>query len=300
MEFVFFFGVARTGSKIYANILNVNSEINVLNELHFLSPRWIRKDFRYYVKKYIGTIKNKTDVLKLIDLMYSGTFNGTFWTTERWHASGVQNSIIGIEKNKLINAILDSNMSYKDIFTILLEQHTIARNKQRGGAKFPVDISYVPKLMEWFPDSQFVNLVRDPRAIYSSMVLEDKRRISNPNKIKLFFIGIKRFFYLCRQYKYAIKIHKRYRNMRNYYISRFEDIVSQPEKYIKQLCNFLKIDFKENMLYPSVVDSSYGKSVKKKGFDKDTLSRWKNHISPKSETLIKLLLKSEMKEIGYL
>ena len=88
--------------------------------------------------------------------------------------------------------------------------------------------------------------------------------------------------------------------MDNYYISRFEDIVSQPEKHIKQLCEFLKIDFKENMLYPSIVDSSYNDSKKKIGFDKKTLSRWKNQISPKSEVIIKLLLKNEMKEMGYL
>ena len=151
MDFVFIIGIARTGSKIYRNILNEYSEINVLNEMHFLAPRWVRKDFRYYFKKYLGDIKTKTDVSNLIDLMYSGTLNGTFWTTESWDVSGVQNSIIGIDKDKLKNEIFDSTMSYKEIFKILLEQHTIARNKKRGGAKFPVDITYVPKLMKWFP-----------------------------------------------------------------------------------------------------------------------------------------------------
>ena len=300
MEFVFIIGIARTGSKIYKNILNEYSEINVLNEMHFLAPRRVRKDFRYYIKKYFGDIKTKTDVSKLVDLMYSGTLDGTFWTSEPWDVPDVQNSIIGIDKDKLKNEILNSSMSYKDIFKILLEQHTIARNKKRGGAKFPVDISYVPKLMEWFPNSQFVHIVRDPRAIYSSMVLRDTRKLSKPTKIKECLIKIKRLFYLWRQYKQAIKIHKKYNKMDNYYISRFEDIVSQPEKYIKDLCNFLKIDFKPDMVYPPVVDSSYGEVAKNKGFDKKTLSRWKNHISSKSETVIKLLLRNEMKEMEYL
>jgi len=300
MEFVFIIGIARTGSKIYKNILNEYSEINVLNEMHFLAPRWVRKDFRYYFKKYSGDIKTKTDVLNLIDLMYSGTLNGTFWTTEEWDVSGVQNSIIGIDKDKLKNEIYNSTMSYREIFKILVEQHTIALNKKRGGAKFPVDISCVPKLVEWFPDSRYLHIIRDPRAMYSSMILMDKRRRSNQTKMKGCLIGLKRLFYLWRQYKKAIKIHKRYKNMDNYYISRFEDIVSQPEKHIKQLCEFLKIDFKENMLYPSIVDSSYNDSKKKIGFDKKTLSRWKNQISPKSEAMIKLLLKNEMKEMGYL
>lgn len=300
MEFVFIIGVARTGSKIYKNILNEFSKINIMNEMLFLAPRWVRKDFRYYTKKYIGDIKTKSDVTNLIDLMYSGTFHGTFWTTELWSVPDVQNSIIGLDKEKLKIEILNSNLSYKNIFKILIEQHSSARDKKRGGAKFPVDISYVPKLMEWFPNSKFVHIIRDPRAIYSSMVQRDIKKLTHPNKIRECLIRIKRLFYLCQQYKQAIKIHKKYNKMDNYYISKFEDIVSKPEKYIKELCNFLKIDFNPDMLYPPIVDSSYGKFPKYKGFDKKTLSRWKNHISSKSEKLIKLLLRNEMKEMEYL
>ena len=300
MEFVFIIGIARTGSKIYVNILNEYSEYNVLSELHFLAPRWIRKDFRYYFKKYLGDIKTKNNVLKLIDLMYSGTLNGTFWKTESSNVSGVQNKIAGIDKNILKSEILNSNGSYKDIFKILIEQHTIARDKKKGGAKFPVDISYVPQLMKWFPNSKYIHTIRDPRAIYASMVLRDIRKFSNLTKTKGYLVSHRRLFYLRRQYKKAIKIHKMFKNRNNYYLSRFEDIVLEPEKYLKQLCDFLKIDFKEDMLYPSIRDSSYNKSKKMKGFDKKTLSRWKNHISPIDERLIKLLLKNEMKEMRYL
>lgn len=194
MEYVFIIGVARTGSKIYMNILNQNSDINILTELNFFAPRWIRKDFRYYVKKYLKNIKTKTDVFKLTDLMYSGKFKGTFWFNERWNIPGVQNSIIGINKEKLTKEILDSNMTYKEIFSILIKEHTIARNKKRGGAKFPVDISYLPILMEWFPDSKFVHIIRDPRAIYSSMILKDLKNVPNLSKNKNILFTSQDFF----------------------------------------------------------------------------------------------------------
>lgn len=299
MEFVFIIGIARTGSKIYKNILNEHSEINILNELHFLAPRWIRKDFRYYFKRYFGNINSKNDVSKLIDIMYSGKLNGSFWTTKSWNVKGVQNSIIGVDKNTLKRELLNSNYSYKEIFKILVEQHTIARNKNRGGAKFPVDISFVPTLMGWFPESKVIHIIRDPRAIYTSMVHMDKRSFVNKYKLKNYIINIKRFIYLIWQYKLAVKIHKRYSGNNNYYLSRFEDIVTEPEKYLKKLCEFLKINFQEDMLNPNVVDSSYKNIEKKTGFDKKALNRWKDHISPKGEFLIKLLLKSEIKEMGY-
>jgi hypothetical protein len=300
MEFAFIIGIARTGSKIYMNILNKYSEIDILTELHFFAPRLVRKDFRYYVKKNVGTIKTKNDVLKLINLMYSGMLKGTFWGTDIDDSKDAQNKIIGLDKDILTNEILNSTKSYKDIFRILMEQHAILRNKKRGGAKFPVDISFVPKLMEWFPDSKFVHIIRDPRAVYSSMVLSDIKLSSNSKKKNEFFIRLLRLFYLWRQYKRAIKIHKIHKNKNNYYISRFEDIVLNPKKYLKQLCDFLDIDFKENMMSPPVVDSSYGVYNKKTGFDKNTLTRWKTNISPKYEFIINLLLRNEMKEMGYL
>jgi hypothetical protein len=299
MEFVFIIGIARTGSKIYMNILNKHSEIDVLTELHFLAPRWVRKDFRYYVKKNIGNINTKNDVLKLMNLMYSGTLNGTFWVTDSEDNLDLQNRITGLDKDKLTMEILNSTKSYKEIFKILMEQHAIARNKKKGGAKFPVDIAFVPDLINWFPDSKFVHIIRDPRAVYSSMVLSDLKQSSTSKKRNKYLIGLLRLFYLWRQYKKAMKLHRRFKNMSNYYISRFEDIILRPEKYLKQLCEFLEIDFKENMMFPPVVDSSFGASNKKIGFDKNTLTRWKTHISHRRETLIKLLLRKEMKEMGY-
>jgi hypothetical protein len=299
MEFLFIVGVARTGSKIYTNILNEYSQINVTSELHFLCPRWIRKDFRYHLRKSVGYIDSPNKVRDLINLMYSGKLNGTFWVQKSSNASYSPNNINALDKEVLEQEILNSTKSDKEIFRVLVEQHMIARNKKRGGAKFPVDISFVPVLMDWFPQSQFIHIIRDPRAIYASMVLRDMNTYSMLGNMKKFSIGIKRLFYLRRQYKQAVRIHNNCKNMNNYYLSRFEDIVTNPEKNLRKLCAFLQIDFNDNMLYPAIRDSSYKKTERKKGFDTKTLSRWKDQISPRKERLIKLLLKNEMNEMGY-
>jgi len=285
MDFVFILGIARTGSKIYQNILNTESEINIMMELHFLAPRLIRKDFRFTVEKKIRDLKVDSNIPKLIDLMYSNTLEGTFFKIPN-ESFDPKKRIVGLDKEKLKERILESDISYKSIFKILLEEHSWLNEKKIGGGKFPVDISYLPTLLEWFPDSKIIHIIRDPRAVYSSMTLGEIKKISSCNRFKKYIISIKRFFYLWYQYKQAVKIHKKYRDFDNYYLSRFEDIVTQPENYIKQLCDFLDIDFKKGMLYPPVVNSSYEKSNKNLGLDTKTISRWKDYLSPNVERAI--------------
>jgi hypothetical protein len=53
------------------------------------------------------------------------------------------------------------------------------------------------------------------------------------------------------------------------------------------------------MLYPPVVGSSYGKS-QQKGFDKESVNRWRKHISPVSAKLMTMLNRRGMREMGYL
>ena len=131
------------------------------------------------------------------------------------------------------------------------------------------------------------------------MVKQDIEKSSSSSFLSKKFTILKRLIFLYIQYKQAIKIHKKYKINKNYYLSKFEDLITNPELNLKRLCEFLDIDYKEDMLHPPIVDSSYGKSLKKQGFDINTLDRWKNFISPVSELLIRILLRSEMREIEY-
>jgi len=282
---VFIVGCARTGSKIYKNIINEFSPIDIMHELHFLAPSWIRKDFVSKVKENIGDLEKDSNIPKLIDLMYSGELEGTFWTS------------IDLDKKRLQNKIMKSDRSFKSIFGILLEEHAKSKDKTIPGAKFPVHFSYIPKLLEWYPHCKIVHLIRDPRAMYASNALFYIKKAHSNFQTNL--IRLKILIYTIIQFIWAVKIHKKYKHLKNYRLFRFEDIISQPEKYMPKLCKFLEIEFKSEMLYPPVIGSSYHKD-KKIGFDKETLSRWRKHVSPIAANFIKLITCKQMKDIGYL
>jgi hypothetical protein len=291
-EPVFILGCSRTGSKIYMSILNDYSPINITQELHYLNTPWrnifYRKDFVRMVKNKIGDLNDNKNVSKLIDLIYSKKLEGSFWDFIEKR---------NLNKYNLEKKILNSDRSFKIIFKIILEEHAEANNKKIYGAKFPVNSSYIRLLMEWFPNSKIVFLIRDPRAIFASLSGGFRKKITSKNKI--FNTRILLMFSTILQFNKAVKNYKKYSQRENYFLIRFEDIITQPEKYLKRLCNFLEIEFKKEMLLPSVFDSSF-KTKQNKGFDRDTLNRWKKHISPIDEKIIKFFTYRQMKELKYL
>lgn len=295
MKKVFIIGTARTGSKIYKNLLSNYSDINISGEIHLLEPAWLRKDLKGIIKKKVGSLESDSNVNQLLELLYSGEPGFTFFRNE--------SEIGSINKERLKEAILRSNRYYKGLLTVLLEEHAKAKNKKRAGAKFPVNIVYAEKLLEWYPDAKIIHLTRDPRAIYPSMQRNILKITQSYNKsfVKLgFLIKIFTMSYLVHQYKYSARFFQKHNTMDNYYLSRFEDIVSKPEEHIRKLCSFLGINFKEELLYPPVSDSSFKAETQVEGFNKHAIERWKNHISPFTEKLIILSLNKEMQLFGYI
>lgn len=138
MKFVFIIGVARTGSKIYRNIINNNTNMNILNELHYISPRWIRKDFISSTKDIRGRCKASGDIEALVDFLYSNQLVGTFWKTEKRDNNGYPNNIAGIEKKQLINSLKNAGLEYGDILRVLIEEHTRNQKRKSVGLNFPL------------------------------------------------------------------------------------------------------------------------------------------------------------------
>ena len=71
MKPIFIVGCARTGSKLHADILNGHSQLNLVDELHYLAPWWLRRDFARAAAS-AGALKHDNNLSELLDQMYSG------------------------------------------------------------------------------------------------------------------------------------------------------------------------------------------------------------------------------------
>ena len=300
MNPVFIIGCQRTGTTMLASILNLYSEIDIMPEMHILAPFWLHKDFVYKINKTVGDLQKDENIPRLVNLIHSKQLFGIFWKS------------FDLDTKIIEKQIMDSDRSIKSIFQILLLEHCKSRNKLISGAKFPVHFSYINILLEWFPKCKIIHTIRDVRGIYSSqankyilkptMAKESDKlnKYQTGSRFKNSLLRLQMLVFICLQFSWAAKIHKKAKNLPNYKLLRYEDIVLQPEKSLKNICNFLKIDFKEEMLYPKVINSTYEKAYKcNKGFNRELVCRWKKYVSPLTGKFLMMINRKAMRIFGY-
>ncbi len=295
--FVFLVGIARTGSKIYMSGLNNHSGVDLLNEFHYLAPPYIRRDFIATARRTFRKPLSMVTPEEIVDLMFSGTLNGTFWEL-RPVREEPQQRIVDLDPTRLTARLAACMPRWDLILRVLLEEHALVTGKQRAGAKFPVDIGRVPLLMRWFPDAQYVHLIRDPRAIYASMA-ERELRTTVRGRAGRAAIQVRRLLYLCLQFRRAAQFHRAYQHRSNYYLARFEDTVENPRRAIPDLCRFLGIAPAEGMFSPPVKDSSFERS-EEMGFIAEAVDGWRDRLSAREAGFIEHSLRVEMRLFGYL
>lgn len=116
--------------------------------------------------------------------------------------------------------------------------------KRRWADKDPGNMGRLPQLLEWFPDAQFVHLIRDPRDVWASHQEQPwgERWCA-------------RFARAWRERVGAVRRHSAALPPGRYVEVRYEALVTDPVVALQPLCAFLGIPWSPAMLdYPSRVD----------------------------------------------
>ena len=284
-----------------ANVLMACPDVAILSELHYRVPRIVRRDVVSHARA-IGSLRNDANLDRFIEAMYAGEFDGPYWEkTEHLSRDHELGRISDIDPANLRQRLAASDRSHRAMVDGLLIEGAKAKGKSITGSKSPVNIACTRELVDWFPDCQLINLVRDPRAIYVSMMKERMNRESSFVALKTLVHQFVRFVYVCYQYRSMCKVHRRYRGQPNYYFLKYEDLIVSPDQKIRELCDFCGIDFTPDMLAPPTgAGSFYGaKMNQSRGFDKQAIDRWKVSIPALYRFLIERVLRGEMREFGY-
>jgi hypothetical protein len=307
-RYIFIVGLPRTGTKLMVNILQGCQETPVyITPENFYLGRFLKAGAIKRIKK-IGDFNNDLNVIKLVNRMYSKKFWGEYWIK-------LADGRLGVQKEKLLEKILNSDRSLKTIYSILLEIHVKNKSNVILGDKTGPHLYRIETLMTWFPESKIVHTYRDPRAVFAS---EHKKRFHarsrRANKIwkegkilKYFFSKITNplaavviLLYITVASNFAVFLYKKYRKKypNNYYLSRYEDLVLEPEGSIRKLCKFLSIQYDNKMIAPPKIDSSFSKNTGQ-GFNANALYNWKNYVKPSIKLWFEIFCKIPLKEFNY-
>ena len=300
---IFIVGPHRAGSALWHNVIAMCPGTMRLTDPRFLGD-WRHKDFRYFLKTQVGDLGSDQNVDKMVQLCFAKKelpgLNSTFWRFENIKVASHPEL-----KREISRRIKQSDRSLGAIARVFIEEITRFSACERACVKFPVDVAHIPDLLRWFPDCKIIHITRDPRAVAIS-------KTNDPSGTAIKVLQHPRLAWLIRklsvwlvidQYRKTARLHRRFRHIGNYRLFRYEDLLIEPEKTIRQLCDFLDVQFSPKLLHPEAGIHLHQPSSltgrQKKAFDPRAAVRWQEVISAFDRWVITTLTKRSMKDLDY-
>ncbi len=160
-------------------------------------------------------------------------------------------------------------------------------------------IDFFPALAQTFPDSKFFVVIRDPRSVQAShLAVKDALRTSQLT----FLRGLRKLYDLTLYYS-SLEMFKG-----RLMVVPYENLIRSPKDTAEEICQFLEIEFEEDMINPEkhfipgtkvLRDgvSSFEKNAA--GYNTSRIERWKSHLNFLELYLIEELLFPEMEHFAY-
>lgn len=160
---------------------------------------------------------------------------------------------------------------------------------------------YASEILGWFPDARFIQIVRDPRDNFAALAAGvDKHyaRLGEDRKATLAS--------LLQRARLGLRfgaINAEAFGAGSYLVLRFEDIVQDTERVMRQVCTFLGIDFDPVVTTPTLLgfdaQGNTYENFQMTGVDARNVGRWRERIEPDEAKIIEFFMADEMSAFGY-
>jgi hypothetical protein len=185
--------------------------------------------------------------------------------------------------------------TYGRLFSLFHQQHAESLGKTRWGDKSLHTEHYVERVFAEFPDAKILHITRDPRDRYASVRKRHGRdvpRLGGANGRWLFSMNK------------ALENRKRYPD--RYKIIRFEDLASDPEGTMKNVCAFIGEEYSPEMLTMNGAadhansggNSSFGK-IEPGKISQKPIGRYREVLSNIEIAYIQMFTGKFMRQLGY-
>ncbi|MGP1375884.1 MAG: sulfotransferase family protein [Almyronema sp.] len=190
---------------------------------------------------------------------------------------------------------LPESLPFSDLMSALVESYGHDLGKEKADIWIdhtPRNLSIGLKLTKCFPDSQFIHLVRDGRAIAASIMPLDW----GPNTI------VDAAYWWLENLSHGLAAESAWQSDRILRVH-YEDLVALPEETLHKICGFLDIDYQ-----PSMLD---GKGIKLPKFttqqhqlvghrpQTQQIDSWKKKLSPRQIEIFESIAFSVLGYLGY-
>jgi len=270
---VFITGVYRSGTTILTGLLRAHKEIDIGSP----SVQY----FRYIIKKNISPSLYKDIVISIserVDFRYS----------------------IKLDVNRIINDIEKSSkekITHKLIYGVVMcALHN--NSGRRWGEKTLLEWTNIPLFLEMYPSGKTIHIIRDPRdvlASYKHMTYETEEKYLDA------------IFNCLDSMQHAIEYSKNL-SKENYYLVKFEDLVSDRMGQIKKICDYLDIEFNESDYSDENIKEGVGEGSIRLTLEthssfpnssQKSFKRWDKNLTKNELDLAEAILGDCMNYFGY-
>jgi hypothetical protein len=207
-------GVSRSGTTLLKHMLDRHPRLAIPTESYFLPQLWDRHRDRPDREAFLADLERLPKVRE--------------WGVTR----------TDVERR------LPDRPSFADAVQAVYRSYAEARGKTRFGDKTPSYMQRLDVLEHAFPDARYLHLIRDGRDAALSFLAMSRRprfNLARPRSVGAFAFQWRREVEGARRFGRS-QAAGRYREVR------YEDLVSEPEKILRESCEFLGLDFDPAML----------------------------------------------------
>jgi hypothetical protein len=204
-------GVSRSGTTLLKAMLDAHSQLAIPTESYFVPQLWDRH----------GERPNRDELLEDLSRLER---------IRQWR----------VELQDVAEH-LPPEPTFAEAIDAIYRSYAEGHGKSRYGDKTPLYMQHLDVLPRAFPDAHYVHIVRDGRdAALSMLAMRRKPRfnLSRPRGVGDFACAWQR----------EIRDAQQFGLTHPYFELRYEDLVAEPEARLRDVCNFLGLDFEPGML----------------------------------------------------
>jgi hypothetical protein len=305
---LFVFGMFRSGTTLLARMLDTHKNIvcasDPIRPFYNAVRDSVAEEQSIDCDPYdpLGSYFADDQALDLYDAIQSTTFDRPFDRDPDELVSRIINHCEPF--SPYIADALDSKHitgdSFAEVFKQLLsevpEQYGTG-NEEWIATKEVWTTEFTPIIKDAIPESKFILMVRDPRAVCASKYSQEAKYP---------------WLFLTRQWRKLALLTHQYRNHNqrindDVLVVRYEDLVTTPEQTATQMCDFLNIELDERILNPGeftdgrgepwIQNTSYDEG--EPSFNTDSVRKWEQQLDQDVIQYIEKLCLSEMALFDY-
>lgn len=203
--------------------------------------------------------------------------------------------LLNPDPDRIRHEFYQGEKTYGRLFALLEEHYAQSQGKNRWGDKSLNTERYVDQIFSAYPGAKVIHMMRDPRDRFASA----KTRWKNMKGMA----GAGTAMWL-----QSAKLAKRNQRFypEQYQIIRYETLVAQPEKTLREVCQFIDEPYDPQMLTmkgsPRLLEkgsnSSYGKREPGK-ISTDSIARYRKILDPADIAFIQSLAFRDMNQYDY-